>query len=111
MVEDKGHLINFIQEIRFVKGDDFSLSPCYGRDSVYVGAYNADDRGWDELLADFEENIGVKYEGRPHWGKEFNVGTEYLKSVYPKWKDFETVRKEMDPEGQFMNPMLNNIFR
>lgn len=111
MVEDKGHLINFIQEIRFVKGDDFSLSPCYGRDSVYVGAYNADDRGWDELLSDFEEIIGIKYNGRPHWGKEFNVGTDYLKSVYPKWEEFEDVRKEMDPEGQFMNPMLTNLFR
>ena len=109
MVEEKGHLINFIQEIRFVKGDEFALSPCYGRDSVYVGAYNADNRDWDRLLADFEA-LAIKHNGRPHWGKEFNTGTDYLKSVYPKWDEFQTVRKEMDPDGQFMNPMMKGLF-
>ena len=109
MVETKGHFINFIQEIRFVKGDDFALSPCYGRDSVYVGAYNADNRGWDELLSDFEE-LGIKYNGRPHWGKEFNVGSEYFRSVYPLWDEFLKLREEMDPNGRFMNPMLRELF-
>jgi FAD-linked oxidoreductase len=109
MVEKKGHYINFIQEIRFVKGDDFALSPCHGRDSVYVGAYNADNRGWNELLADFEKHIGIKYNGRPHWGKEFNVGADYLKAAYPKWDDFLKLREEIDPEGRFMNPMIENL--
>jgi FAD/FMN-containing dehydrogenase len=109
MIEEKGHLINFIQEIRFVRGDDFALSPCYGRDSVYVGAYNADNRGWNELLADFEE-LAIKHNGRPHWGKEFNVGTDYLKSVYPKWDEFVELRKEMDAAGIFANPMIEKMF-
>lgn len=109
MVEEKGHLINFIQEIRFVKGDDFALSPAHGRDTVYIGAYNADDRGWNELLSDFEE-LATKHKGRPHWGKEFNVGADYLRSVYPKWDDFKDLRKELDPDGQFMNPMLERLF-
>ncbi|MCB9204254.1 MAG: hypothetical protein H6603_04670 [Flavobacteriales bacterium] len=110
MVESKGHLMNFIQEIRFVKGDDFALSPCHGRDSVYIGCYNADNRGWDELLVDFEEHIGIKYNGRPHWGKEFNVGTDYLRSVYPKWDDFLKLRSDMDANGRFMNGMLEGLF-
>jgi FAD/FMN-containing dehydrogenase len=76
---------------------------------VYVGAYNADNRGWDELLSDFEE-LGVKYNGRPHWGKEFNVGTDYLRSVYPKWDDFLKLRSEMDPNGRFINGMLEGLF-
>lgn len=109
MVEDKGHLINFIQEIRFVKGDDYALSPCYGRDSVYVGAYNADNRGWNELLSDFEE-LATKHQGRPHWGKEFNVDSDYLRSVYPKWNEFIELRRGIDPEKQFSNPMLNRLF-
>ena len=109
MIEEKGHLINFIQEIRFVKGDDFALSPCYRRDSVYVGAYNADNQGWDELLADFEE-MAIKHNGRPHWGKEFNVGSDYLKSVYPKWDEFSKTRSELDPNGMFENPMMKELF-
>jgi FAD/FMN-containing dehydrogenase len=109
MVEEKGHLINFIQEIRFVKGDDFALSPCHGRDSVYVGAYNADNQGWNELLADFEE-MAIKHNGRPHWGKEFNIGAEYLNPAYPKWDEFAKLRNELDPDGRFMNPMMKELF-
>jgi FAD/FMN-containing dehydrogenase len=110
MVEQRGHYINFIQEIRFVKGDEHALSPCYGRDSVYVGCYNADNNGWNELLSDFEETVGTPYQGRPHWGKEFNVGADYLKNAYPKWDDFQQLRAELDPNGQFRNSMLEALF-
>ncbi|MCF8276797.1 MAG: FAD-binding protein [Flavobacteriales bacterium] len=109
MVEEKGHLINFIQEIRFVKGDDFALSPCYGRDSVYVGAYNADNRGWDQLLSDFEE-MAVKHNGRPHWGKEFTLDSEYLRSVYPQWNAFQKLKRDLDPDGQFSSPFISRLF-
>jgi FAD/FMN-containing dehydrogenase len=110
MVEQRGHYINFIQEIRFVKGDEHALSPCYGRDSVYVGCYNADNNGWSELLSDFEERIGKPYHGRPHWGKEFKVGADYLKNAYPKWDEFQQLRAELDPNGQFRNSMLEGLF-
>ncbi len=109
MVNANGHLINFIQEIRFVKGDEYALSPCCGRDSVYVGAYNADNRGWDELLSDFEQ-LAVKHHGRPHWGKEFNVGSDYLSSVYPKWEEFRTLRDLLDPERRMTNGMMERLF-
>ena len=109
MVNAQGHLINFIQEIRFVKGDDYALSPCHGRDSVYVGAYNADNNGWLELLSDFEQ-MAVKYQGRPHWGKEFNVGSDYLRSVYPKWEEFVALRNAFDPERRLSNPLMERLF-
>ncbi len=109
MVEEKGHLINFIQEIRFVKGDDFALSPCFGLDSVYVGAYNADNRGWEELLSDFEE-MAIRHNGRPHWGKEFNVDSEYLKSVYPNWDEFLRLRSEIDSQLTFQNDLTRTLF-
>jgi FAD-linked oxidoreductase len=109
MVNANGHLINFIQEIRFVKGDDYALSPCHGRDSVYVGAYNADNNGWPELLSDFEQ-LAVKHQGRPHWGKEFNVGADYLRRVYPKWDDFIALRNAFDPEQRLSNPMMEKLF-
>ena len=109
MVDTKGHLINFIQEIRFVKGDDYALSPCYVCDSVYVGAYNADNNGWDELLLDFEQ-MAVKHQGRPHWGKEFNVGADYLRSVYPQWNDFVALRYAFDPGQRLSNQMMERLF-
>ncbi len=109
MVNAQGHLINFIQEIRFVKGDDYALSPCHGRDSVYVGAYNADNNGWPELLSDFEQ-LAVKHQGRPHWGKEFNVGADYLRRVYPKWEEFIALRNAFDPERRLSNVMMERLF-
>ena len=75
-----------------------------------MGVYNADNRGWDVLLADFEE-LTVKHNGRPHWGKEFNVDSDYLKSVYPKWGEFKKLRNELDPEGQFLNPMIEGLVK
>lgn len=109
MVNTNGHLINFIQEIRFVKGDEFALSPCFGRDSVYVGAYNADNRGWNELLSDFEQ-MAVKHNGRPHWGKEFTVGADYLRSTYLEWENFRELRNAFDPRRQIMNGMIESLF-
>jgi len=92
-----------------VKGDDFALSPCHGRDSVYMGAYNADNRHWEELLSDFEQ-LATAHQGRPHWGKEFNVSQDYLRSVYPRWEDFRALRTRFDPDGRMTNGMLGRLF-
>lgn len=110
LIERSSHLINFIQEIRFTKGDDFALSGCYGRDTIWLGAYNADNRGWNELQNDFEV-LAKKYGGRPHWGKEFTVDSNYLKSVYPELDKFNELRKQLDPNGKFENEYIKQIFK
>jgi L-gulonolactone oxidase len=109
MIEHSQHRMNFIQEIRFTKADDFALSPCYGRDTIWLGAYNADNFGWNELLKDFEI-LARKYNGRPHWGKEFTRDKDYLQSAYPKFEAFNSLRKEFDPDGKFENDYIRKIF-
>lgn len=99
------HRFNFLQEIRFTKGDDYALSPCHGRDSVWVGCYNADNFGWYELLKDFE-SLAIQFNGRPHWGKEFTVSADYLKKQYPKYESFKSLRTEWDPSGKFENDFI-----
>ncbi|MDB5281367.1 MAG: hypothetical protein JWO06_442, partial [Bacteroidota bacterium] len=80
MINASAHRINFLQEIRFSKGDDYVLSPAYGRDTLWLGAYNADNFGWEELLSDFEQ-LAKQYKGRPHWGKESRLmNGNYLKN-------------------------------
>ena len=100
---------NFIQEIRFTKGDDFWLSPCYGRDSLWIGMYNINVANYDSDLLDFEE-FAKSHNGRPHWGKEFIVDKLYLEKCYPKYPDFIDLRKNMDPNGKFSNPFLSSLF-
>lgn len=109
MIDTSEHCLNFIQEIRFTKGDEYALSPCNGRDSIWLGAYNADNNGWDKLMADFEI-LAKKYNGRPHWGKEFTVNRSYLKSVYPQYNAFCQLRNEMDPGGKFANSFIEQLF-
>lgn len=109
LINNGTHRLNFIQEIRFTKADDFALSPCYGRDSMWLGVYNMDHNGWDELLNAFEK-IACAYNGRPHWGKEFTVGKDYLQSVYPKWNDFKKLREQSDPEQKMVNKFVQRYF-
>ncbi len=109
MIGQSKHCINFIQEIRFTKADDYALSPCYGRNTIWLGAYNADNFGWQELKSDFEQ-LAKKFKGRPHWGKEFGCDKEYLKAMYPKLDAFKTLREQFDPDGKFMNDYVSQIF-
>lgn len=110
MINASAHRINFLQEIRFTKADEFALSPCYKQDSIWLGAYNADNFGWDELLADFE-TIAIQYGGRPHWGKEFKkADKEFFNSAYPKLKDFNLLRQSFDPGNKFANKFILDIF-
>jgi L-gulonolactone oxidase len=109
MIDASQHHMNFIQEIRFTKADDFALSPCYGRDTIWLGAYNADNFGWKELMSDFEA-LAKKYNGRPHWGKEFTRDSNYLRTVYPKLEEFNALRHQFDPGGKFENEFINQIF-
>lgn len=109
MINESAHRINFLQEIRFTKADDYMLSPCNGRDTMWLGVYNADNFGWKELMNDFE-TLAKKFNGRPHWGKEFTADKNYLQSVYPKLNEFNTLRKQFDPEGKFENDFISKIF-
>lgn len=108
-INKSAHRINFLQEIRFTKADNFALSPCYGRNTMWLGAYNADNFGWNELLADFEM-LAKKYNGRPHWGKEFNIDKAYIAALYPQYNSFCSLRNEMDPDGKFVNDYIARIF-
>ncbi len=109
MINSSVHRLNFIQEIRFAKADNFTLSGCYGRDTIWLGAYNADKFGWNELLSAFE-SLAKKSGGRPHWGKEFNADKEYFRSAYPKYEEFNSLRKQFDPGQKFTNRFISNIF-
>ena len=100
---------NFIQEIRFTKGDDFWLSPCYKRDSIWIGMYNINVKKYDSDLVDFEI-FAKANDGRPHWGKEFNVDRNYLEKGYLNYQAFIDLRKKMDPKSKFSNPFLTSLF-
>jgi D-arabinono-1,4-lactone oxidase/FAD binding domain len=101
---------SFIQEIRFTKADDFWLSPSYKRDSLWIGFYNYEHENWAELLP-YHEDFARKYDGRPHWGKEFTVDSEYLQKQYKKLNDFVALKNDLDFERKFENEFIEKVFR
>lgn len=100
---------NFINENRFIKGDDIWLSPYYGRDSASISIVIYDqDKVWEEY-AKGAEKVFMKFEGRPHFGKVNFRTAKDLKHQFEKWNDFLRVRKMMDSESTFMNDYLEKL--
>jgi len=99
----------FPLEYRTIKGDDMWLSPFYGRDSVTISLHQYARQPYRRLF-DGAEAIFRAYGGRPHWGKLHTLTARELAPLYPRWDDFQTVRKRLDPEGIFLTPYLARLF-
>lgn len=108
-ITENKYNLNFIQEIRFTKADDFWLSACYKRDSIWLGLYAYEHENWDKALQEYED-FAKKYDGRPHWGKEFSRDKNYIKQQYAKYDDFKEIKQAFDPSGKFSNAYLKDIF-
>lgn len=100
----------FPVEVRVVRGDDAWLSPFGGHDvsaSIAVHHHHADDPR--PYFADIEP-IYAPYGGRPHWGKMHTLRGAALAAHYPRWADFQALRRELDPRGIMLNPYLQELF-
>ncbi len=125
--------VHFGVEIRFVKADDIWISPCYMQDSCYINIlmfklikknYNSFKRllkflyylrpyGKEYSREEWwkiNEELMIECNGRPHWAKQSNlVKKDYIK-LYPKFEDFVSLRKKLDPNDIFINEFLKKIF-
>lgn len=99
----------FPLEYRYVKGDDIPLSMFYGRDTCAISVHQFYDMDYHNYFAQIEP-IFWKYDGRPHWGKLHTLNAAQLSTLYPRWKDFEEVRRGLDPTGKFLNGHLRSVF-
>jgi L-gulonolactone oxidase len=96
LVEREGLRVNFIVEVRFVRGDAAWMSPAHGGDTCQIGAYMAEGPDLAAYFAGFWREMRV-LGARPHWGKEMDHGVEELRSLYPAMGRFLALRDEMDP--------------
>ncbi len=96
-------------EVRFVKGDDIWLSPFYQRDCCSIAVHRFFDEDYRPYFKTIEP-IFRKYQGRPHWGKLNTLQQQDFRSLYPRWDDFVEVRRQMDPQGRFLNAYLKGLF-
>ncbi len=100
----------YATEVYGAKKSDFWMSPGYGRNSVRISilwwttnkqpAMQYYQQFWDLLR---QKDIPF----RLHWGKylpppKSKEGPALLRNQYPKWDDFMTLRKQMDPDNIFL---------
>jgi len=101
--------VNFPMEVRFVPADDIPMSPAFGRDSCYLGAYVASRKWTVPYHRDFE-NLMRDFDGRPHWGKLFSRIAEDFARLYPEYHAFNNLRRACDPHGLFRNAFVDRVF-
>jgi FAD/FMN-containing dehydrogenase len=95
-------------EVRTVGPDEAFLSPNYRTPTVVIsvsGTPGTDYWGYlrsvDALLAPFQPRV--------HWGKLHFLTPEQLHERYPQAGEFIAVRRELDPEGMFLNDHLRPL--
>jgi FAD-linked oxidoreductase len=97
--------VHFPVECRFVKGDDIWLSPAYQRDSAYIAIHMYKGMPYAEYFRQAEA-VYQNYQGRPHWGKMHTQDYRTFAQLYPRWNDFLRIRRQLDPQGVFLNEYL-----
>jgi FAD/FMN-containing dehydrogenase len=96
-------------EVRTVGADDAFLSPQHRTATTVISVsgkpgtdYQRYLRSVDALLSDFDARV--------HWGKLHFLTPERLHALYPRADDFIAARRELDPEGIFLNDHLRPLF-
>lgn len=108
-VETRNPDVFFPVEVRVVQEDDAWLSPFYKRPSASLAVH----RFFEEDYPSYFKTIEPIYQplaGRPHWGKLHTLGADTLAERYPRWQDFNDIRRELDPRGIMLNSHLKKVF-
>lgn len=108
LIDDRDLKVDFVLEVRFVAADDAWLSPAYGRETAYIGAYVGDGPHASPWLSGAEAIFDAAG-GRPHWGKLFDLPAERIRERYPMMASFLKLRRELDPRGTFINAFITRI--
>lgn len=99
----------FPMEVRFTGQDDAPLSPFNDGPRCSIAVHTLHSETYDTLF-NLAEPIFRANGGRPHWGKLHSLGAQDLAALYPRFGEVQALRREMDPEGKFLNPRLAQIF-
>lgn len=96
-------------QIRWQQADDAYLSAQYHRDTVSVSVSGKPGTIYEPFLRDLDREL-QNYDARPHWGKIHYLTRDRVEALYPRYDDFQRIRREFDPDGVFLNPHLRDLF-
>jgi L-gulonolactone oxidase len=108
LVDRLGMPISFPIEVRVSAGDDIPLSTATGRATGYIAVHVYRGTPYDAYFTGVEA-IMDEHGGRPHWGKLHFLRADQLAERYPRWDEFQSLRRRLDPDGTFANPYLSRV--
>ncbi|NIT86105.1 MAG: FAD-binding protein [Gemmatimonadetes bacterium] len=91
--------------LRMSAADAFSLSPCSGRDTLWLDIFYDDAEPFTRALADLGEEVGA----RCHWGKALALRPRHLRGQYPGWDAYAEARRRFDPDEVFANGFTDEL--
>jgi FAD/FMN-containing dehydrogenase len=96
-------------EVRTVGPDDAYLSPNYKTATTVISVSGKPGTDyWDYLRS--VDRLLSEFSARVHWGKLHFLTPERLHALYPEADSFIRIRRELDPEGTFLNDHLAELF-
>ncbi|HJU52482.1 MAG TPA: D-arabinono-1,4-lactone oxidase [Acidimicrobiia bacterium] len=96
-------------EIRVVGSESAWMSPNYQRDNLVVSISGEPGKDyWPYLRAC--DDLFAEFGGRPHWGKLHFMTRERVAALFPRYDDFVSLRRRLDPAGTFLNDHLEALF-
>jgi FAD/FMN-containing dehydrogenase len=96
-------------EVRTVGPDDAYLSPNYKTATTVISVSGKPGTDyWDYLRS--VDRLLSEFSARVHWGKLHFLTPERLHALYPEADAFIKARRELDPEGRFLNAHLAELF-
>jgi FAD/FMN-containing dehydrogenase len=107
-IRERALPICFPIECRYVREDDVWLSMFYQRPGFSISVHQFADEDFAGYFAAVEP-IFWKYGGRPHWGKLHTLDAARFASLYPRWRDFQQVRRSLDPHDRLVNGHLGTV--
>ncbi len=99
----------FPMEVRTVAREDAWLSHSYGRESLVISVSGQPGTDYESYLREVHAVLG-QFDARVHWGKIHYLTAEELHERYPRAADFIALRRELDPDGIFLNDHLRPLF-
>lgn len=96
-------------QIRWQKGDEAWLSAQYRRDTVSVSVSGEPGTEYAPFLRELDHEL-QQFDARPHWGKIHFLTRDRVEALYPRYHDFQRIRRRFDPHGVFLNPHLREFF-
>jgi FAD/FMN-containing dehydrogenase len=99
----------FPLEVRTVGPDEAYLSPNYKTASTVISVSGKPGTDyWDYLRS--VDRLLQEFSARVHWGKLHFLDRERLGALYPEADRFIALRRELDPDGVFLNDHLRPLF-